>query len=661
MKRTSPVRAFKHFCIGILAAYAVMFCDSASAQQLIFFDNFNILGSSHDINYQYNLGRQSGLLGPLLYSELAGTKAGGTNDAWSQLGNPNAPGSLFLSPGNLTYIWFSPNHNFKEARNFTIELDIDPLLDSSPERQVDSWVGVVFGASRQATFLIPGSPPMGAGGIGINLRQYAYDFTAMEIFSDDQRVHVINSLPTHPGPYHLRIDVDVAAYDGSSVDFQVTLDHVYSWAFTRPQGFTDNFITLSGYAGADVVDGVHHSIDNFSLTGTFVPVPPTCQSDVYHVDEDSELTVAAQDGTLANDSSFGPITAALVSPPSSGTLVFNADGSFNYLPTANFNGVDQFTYEATNTVGTTGPVTVNLTVNSVNDLPTADDKSVIVDEDSSMGITLSGTDDDGSELTYVRGTPSHGTLTGTGASLTYTPFPNYNGPDSFTYVTNDLTADSAPATVSITVSSVSDLPVANSDTSETRDNLAVSIPVLANDTDGDGDTLTIASVTSPSKGTATVSGGSVTYTPNPYSGGPDTFSYTVRDATGNTSTTTVTVNVYAVTVTGRLSISQGKITLNKKTGRYEQKVSVTNLTGAPIGGPMCFVMENFTLGVVPYISNGSTIKMSPAGSPYVNLFIGQDNILSPNESSRATLIEFYPAGVANFTYTFRVLAGEGSR
>ena len=77
---------------------------------------------------------------------------------------------------------------------------------------------------------------------------------------------------------------------------------------------------------------------------------------------------------------------------------------------------------------------------------------------------LPATDADGDPLTYsIVEQPAHGALSGSGASRTYTPAPNYNGPDSFTFEANDGTADSNTATVSLTVLPVNDAPVAVND------------------------------------------------------------------------------------------------------------------------------------------------------------------------------------------------------
>ena len=86
-------------------------------------------------------------------------------------------------------------------------------------------------------------------------------------------------------------------------------------------------------------------------------------------------------------------------------------------------------------------------------------------------------------------------------------------------------------------------PAANPDTATTPRDTAATIAVLANDTDPDGDPLSITSVTVPANGTAVVSGTSIAYTPSAGFQGTDTFSYTISDGRGGTATTTVTVTV----------------------------------------------------------------------------------------------------------------------
>src|SRR5206468_380483 len=148
---------------------------------------------------------------------------------------------------------------------------------------------------------------------------------------------------------------------------------------------------------------------------------------------------------------------------------------------------------------------------------------------SSPGVLANDTDVDGDVLTaaLVAG-PTHGTLAlDASGSFIYTPAANYNGPDSFKYGRAACRDNSATATVSLTVRSVNDAPVALDDGYATDEDTALTISapgVLGNDTDVDGDPLSAALVAGPSHGTLTLnSDGSFTYTPAANYNGPDSF------------------------------------------------------------------------------------------------------------------------------------------
>jgi hypothetical protein len=149
--------------------------------------------------------------------------------------------------------------------------------------------------------------------------------------------------------------------------------------------------------------------------------------------------------------------------------------------------------------------------------------------------------------------PLHGTVTIdslTGDAI-YTPAPAYSGPDSFTYINNSGGIDSNVATVSFNVEHVNHAPVANPDSATASVTTAVTIDVLANDSDPDaGDTLdplTVTIVTPPTSGDAVPNpNGTITFSPAPGSSGNVTFAYTVSDNNGLPSNpATVTVNVVA--------------------------------------------------------------------------------------------------------------------
>jgi len=175
------------------------------------------------------------------------------------------------------------------------------------------------------------------------------------------------------------------------------------------------------------------------------------------------------------------------------------------------------------------------------------DISLITDEDTHVEITLIGYDPDGDPLEYfIISEPTNGSLSGIPPDVTYNPDANYNGSDSFSFQVNDGYGGTATATVSLTVNSVNDPPVAYDDAAVTKEDTPVTIDVLANDRDIDGDALTIASVSSPAHGTATILGDEIRYTPDSGYAGSDSFTYTVSDGHGGTDTATVSVTINPV-------------------------------------------------------------------------------------------------------------------
>lgn len=313
-------------------------------------------------------------------------------------------------------------------------------------------------------------------------------------------------------------------------------------------------------------------------------------------DEDTDVsdTVTATD----QDQDDTVDSYAVDTSPSHGALTFDTStGAFTYSPEADYDGSDSFTFVATDNHGaTSAAATVDITVNGVNDAPTASDDSATTDEDTTVWIDVLANDSDvdGDALSVAASTsPTHGStsLPGNG-TIEYTPDADYNGADSFTYDVTDGTLTGS-ATVSLTVDPVNDAPTAAGDDASTNENETVWIDVLANDTDVDGDTLSIASASDPANGTTSLPGnGTVAYTPDPGFSGVDAFSYDVTDG-ALTDTASVSVAVSATqTITSSVEVLSWHVRVVN--GSMDAKPTV-NTTA--MGSSLNIQLENATGGI----------------------------------------------------------------
>ena len=283
-----------------------------------------------------------------------------------------------------------------------------------------------------------------------------------------------------------------------------------------------------------------------TFTWTVTNPAPTAVNDSAITDEDTsvDITVLTNDTDPDGDPLVVTMATAL-----NGTVTIAADGTLTYIPDADFNGTDTIIYVISDGNGGQSTAAVEVTVNAVNDPPVAVDDNVTTNEDSpvTIGVLGNDTDADGDPLTVIAATSPDGTvIINPDGTITFTPNPNFNGPATITYTISDGHGGTSTATVSIAVDAVNDLPVANMDSATTDEDTPVDIAVLTNDTDVDGDPLTVTAADA-SNGTVTInSDGTVTYLPDPDFSGTDTITYTISDGQGGFSTSTVEVTINAV-------------------------------------------------------------------------------------------------------------------
>ncbi|MFN8489605.1 MAG: cadherin-like domain-containing protein [Caldilineaceae bacterium] len=166
-----------------------------------------------------------------------------------------------------------------------------------------------------------------------------------------------------------------------------------------------------------------------------------------------------------------------------------------------------------------------------------------------INVLANDTDANGDALTITSvSKPQFGTATTNGQTVTYTPNAAFVGNDSFSYFVSDGKGGTAAGSVTVAVNGPggpNQAPTAANDTATANAGSPVTIDVLANDSDPNGDALTITIDGPPSHGTATVTNGKVIYTATAGFSGTDSFTYIVSDGKGGTATATVTITVTA--------------------------------------------------------------------------------------------------------------------
>ena len=300
--------------------------------------------------------------------------------------------------------------------------------------------------------------------------------------------------------------------------------------------------------------------DTARVTITITPVNdlPVATNQSFTVAEDGTLSVPAP-GVLANvnDLDGDRLTAVLVSGVSRGTLTFNADGSFTYVPRANDDTSDSFTYAILDGTGQSNTARVDIDILPVNDLPVAVDRSFTASEDTTLvvpapGVLAGVTDVEGAALRAVLVSgPSRGTLTlNSDGSFTYVPRANDDTSDSFTYAISDGGGVGNTARVTIDLLRVNDLPVAPGRTFTVAEDtiLSVAAPgVLAGVTDVDGDFLKAELISSTARGSLTFNAdGSFSYKPRANDDTSDSFKYAIHDGTGLSNIAVVVIDLLPV-------------------------------------------------------------------------------------------------------------------
>lgn len=411
-------------------------------------------------------------------------------------------------------------------------------------------------------------------------------------------------------------------------------------------GSTDDFTyTLDGGSTATV-----------AVTVTCVADAPIAVADTATTDEDARIVF----NVLSNDSDpdGDGLTAVVVDAPTNGSVIMSADGTANYTPNADFNGTDEFTYKASDSVLESSVVTATITVTAVNDAPVAAADAYRTVQDIALvvpapGVLANDSDVDGDGLTAAKVTdPANGTVTViTDGSFTYTPSAGYTGFDSFTYKANDGTVDSNVVTVSITVDPPNFAPTA-ADGSDTlaEDSVAQSFTLAA--TDPEECELTFSIVDAPDHGTlgaisnvACVSGAPnadtamVEYTPDADYAGPDSFTFKANDGTADSNVATFSITVTAVNdapVLANLESTALAYTEGDSATAISSAITVTDVDSGSLSGATVSVSVGYVNGedVLAFADTSSITGSFDAASGVLTL-AGFDTLANYQAALRA--------------------------
>ena len=299
----------------------------------------------------------------------------------------------------------------------------------------------------------------------IKYKNFVNGSSTISVVSDTVSVNVLSPNPTVSDKSYT-IDEDTSTtitlegVDPQNQSLAFTIEENPENAIASLSGSSLTFTPNTNFNGEETVK---YSASNGSQTSnigtiTFVVNPIGDDPTTFDVQATTDEDTAVEVNLSAEEYDGDSFSFSIINNPSYGSLGTINGSVVIYTPDADWFGVDNFTYEATDDrTARINTATASITVNPVNDAPTTNNIEIDSYEDQVTTITLDVNDIDGDNLTVTNTDPSHGAISAKAGNLfTYTPNENYNGSDSFTYMVNDGLLDSNISTVSISLSAVND-------------------------------------------------------------------------------------------------------------------------------------------------------------------------------------------------------------
>ena len=334
----------------------------------------------------------------------------------------------------------------------------------------------------------------------------------------------------------VEIALDCSDPDGDPLDLEI-VDGPSKGSLGSISGDEVTYTPAAGEFGAD--EFTYRASDGLAESA-----PATVSITISRAPSCDDVAVRTAVGTPVSvplecaDDDGDTLTLSIVDGPSKGSLGSIAGDEVTYTPAAGEFGADEFTYRASDGTAQSAPATASITISRA---PSCDDVEVRTEVGTAVQVPLECTDDEDDVLTLsIMDEPSKGSLGSiSDAVVTYTPDAGAYGHDSFTYSASDGLAESALATVSITITRA---PTCDDGTVRTAVDTAVEVPLDC--TDEDGDELTLSIVDAPSKGSlGSIADDAVTYTPDAGEFGDDEFTFRATDGTAESAPATVSITI----------------------------------------------------------------------------------------------------------------------
>jgi gliding motility-associated-like protein len=430
---------------------------------------------------------------------VTGTDGDGDAMAYTKATDP-AHGTVVVN-GNGSYT-YTPNANYSGPDNFTISLSdgnggtatvpvtitvtpvnkipvgVDDAKTTAENTPVSGVITATDGDGDVLSYTKATDPAHGTVVVNAN-GSYTYtpntDYNGPDVFTVDisdgnggnalARVTItvtpVNAIPVGSGdakttPENTAVNgaVTGADGDGDAIAYTKATDPAHGTVVVNADG-TYRYTPNTNYNGADnftitLNDGNGGTVTvPVTITVTPVNIAPVATDDNKTTPENTPVSGAV----TGTDGDGDALTFNKATDPAHGTVVVNANGAYTYTPNTNYNGADNFTVNISDGNGGTALAKVMITVTPVNEIPTGTGDARTTDENTPVRGAVTGTDRDGDVLTFTKAAnPSQGiAVVNADGTYTYTPNPNYSGPDNFTVAISDGKGGTTIVTVNITV------------------------------------------------------------------------------------------------------------------------------------------------------------------------------------------------------------------